>query len=754
MLGATLVMIALIAAPEPARGQGLARLTGVVTDLRGEPIGGASLHVLSTQWGTHAERRGRFSLRLPRGTWRLEASRIGYRADTIVVKVPRLDSGPLTITLREQPLALRGITVEARGTPPLARSVTTETVRQVPPLAEPDIFRALTFLPHVTQPNDLKGRIHLAGGGSDETGIRLDGHRLQEPFHMLGVLGAFNVATLDRADVLTHYLPASHGGRLSGVIDLQTRQPRSAAGGEMVASVLAGGVTLDQPLPGALDVLASGRLSWLGGMTRVVDDDAPRYGFRDGLVRIGRDAGEWRAEAIGFATRDCVREAPPDERTFAWGESLAGFRIERSGSRWSFLARASFNRASIDFDFGTAADSGSLSELPSPEGPPMMHSLRDWATLAVEGSWAGVSTRLSAGLEIDVRENSQRWRAHELVSEVLTPNTPPRYAEHTRQTVVSPYAETRLGLGDGWAAEVGVRVPLHGSSFVPAPRLLIQKGWDRLLLSVAAGRRVQFDAQAEEPIEGSITAPQFLLDEARRADVVGAAVEWRRLATPFGGRARLRLEGFAKRYPDRPLLPVPDPDQSREDLLADFPQFVRVRGRAWGLSVSGLAELGGVLMQGSYTYQRATEEYEPGEWSPTSWDSPHTVKGIVSVPIGRGWVLNAVAQAYSGRAVTPVLARIWEPSGADHLTSRYLLGDRNSARVPAYRRLDLGLRYEHDGSTIDWAVSAQVLNLLNRTNPIDYDWPQYFARLDEGRDPGGHRPGLPILPSLGVEVRW
>jgi hypothetical protein len=42
----------------------------------------------------------------------------------------------------------------------------------------------------VSQPNDLKGRIHLAGGSSDETGVRLDGHPLQDPFHLLGLFGA------------------------------------------------------------------------------------------------------------------------------------------------------------------------------------------------------------------------------------------------------------------------------------------------------------------------------------------------------------------------------------------------------------------------------------------------------------------------------------------------------------------------------------------------------------------------------------
>jgi hypothetical protein len=47
--------------------------------------------------------------------------------------------------------------------------LTANMVRQVPPLVEADLFRAITFLPMVSQPNDLKGRIHLAGGSSDAT---------------------------------------------------------------------------------------------------------------------------------------------------------------------------------------------------------------------------------------------------------------------------------------------------------------------------------------------------------------------------------------------------------------------------------------------------------------------------------------------------------------------------------------------------------------------------------------------------------
>lgn len=199
-------------------------MRGRATEAGGDPLAGGVVEVVSTQWSTQSRADGAFELSLPRGTWRLRASVIGYLPDTLSVTVGGTAPAPLRFRLHPAPVELRGISVQAARTPALGQTVTRSTDRQVPPLGEPDIFRAVVLLPGVSQPNDLKGRMHLAGGSSDETGVRLDGHPLQDPFHLLGLFGAFNVATLERADVLIHHLPASIGGRLSGVVDLRTRE--------------------------------------------------------------------------------------------------------------------------------------------------------------------------------------------------------------------------------------------------------------------------------------------------------------------------------------------------------------------------------------------------------------------------------------------------------------------------------------------------------------------------------------------------
>ncbi|MGI8402666.1 MAG: hypothetical protein ACR2NS_13855, partial [Gemmatimonadaceae bacterium] len=199
----------------------------------------------------------------------------------------------------------------ADRTPPLAQTVTISTVRQVPPLGEPDIFRAVVLLPGVSQPNDLKGRIHLAGGPSDETGVTLDGHPLQDPFHLLGVLGAFNVAALERADVLLHHVPIESDRRLSGIISLESR--RSAVPvSEGVLGLLSSSATTVRPGSiGGITILASGRVTYLDKALRLLGDhvnlgadEATLLGYHDFLLRTNKTWKTGSIEAINFITKD------------------------------------------------------------------------------------------------------------------------------------------------------------------------------------------------------------------------------------------------------------------------------------------------------------------------------------------------------------------------------------------------------------------------------------------------------------------
>jgi hypothetical protein len=136
--------------------------------------------------------------------------------------------------------------------------------------------------------------------------------------------------------------------------------------------------------------------------------------------------------------------------------------------------------------------------------------------------------------------------------------------------------------------------------------------------------------------------------------------------------------------------------------------------------------------------------------------------GFVSVPVKPlGLDLTAAMQLHSGAAISPVAARVFVPDERTYygLLPRYLEGERNSFRLPAYQRLDLGTRKTWRRSRVDLTLSVQVLNLLFRRNARDVSWDLYYDYLAHGDpDPMGRAaaglPGLPILPSLGLEVKW
>lgn len=672
-----------------------------------ESIAGADIRVVDTRWVTLTDARGLFTLTLPPGNWQVRASAIGFRDQTMHVAVGEDGSihARLLFRLVRDPIQLKGITAETARAPPLAATVTTETVRQVPPLGEPDVFRAMVLLPAISQPNDLKGRIHLAGGSSDETGIRLDGHPLQDPFHLLGLFGAFNVAALEKADVLIHHVPGPMGGKLSGLIDLQTRAPAAAGEVELVTGLLTTGATASfADLPGEWDLLASGRFTYLDKLARVADLDIPLLGFRDGLVRLGKSwDSEWRAEALAFSTRDFFQAAElrgaEGYEPLEWGESLVGVRLERSRGAWTASARASHNRATVELDERRAGR------------PNHVASRRDRSSVAVDVASVHQHWDVGFGAAFDHREHRQAWTAQGLVHEIFSPRTPAEFSGSERQGVLRLHGETgvvlgeRLGLGAGlrlWrAATQAAGRATRQSPWYPAPWL---RGGlaasEHVQVEASLQRRFQFDAQLEEPIEGSIAAPLFLLVEPRRADVAAMAISWASERTRHGGLATARVQAF------------------------------------W----------------------QVVEEYEPGTWSPTAWDAPHTLVLFMSSPLPWGLTLSAAYHAHSGRATTPVVGRTFEPYDDVRqrwLKSRYLLGDRNSIRVPPYHRLDLGVRHGWRWGEANWTASFQVLNLFARENAIDYDWRVYFTDISGfGAPRRAGRSGLPILPSLALEVRW
>lgn len=708
------------------------------------PLAGVAVALDGTAFIITTGADGRFAIRAPTMSVTLRARRIGFESIIILVAADEgTDARPVILRLHPAAAQLLGVLIPGARTVALGQTVTRATVRHVPPLGEPDVMRALPLLPGVTQPNDLLSRVHLAGAAGDETLVTLDGHPMQFPTHLSGIIGGFNVAAIDRVEVLSHHVPATLDSRLGGTLALNSREREPTRSGEVVATLLATSLTVSEPaLPGGIDLLISARVTYMDelfrriyGSARAAQDPLPAYA--DGLLRVGADRGEWRAEGIGYLTRDWTDQSQVDgSRELSVMEGLAGMSLTRQRPGERLRLRFSFDESRTVRAGAVAADG-----------------------LLLEQRWlsgeATLDRSLSAGTDLvvsaaaDQHDNAHTWG---IAADRPSPDLPAALRSAQSQLLVSSAASLRRVLARQWTASVGARASTVGEGVFVAPRLQVSKQLSQnLRLETALDRRYQFDMQIGEPEDGTVTPPVFLLDEPRRVDALAIALE-------FGGRSargsemHLSATLFGRAYAGRA-----DPTSVPGDTtLQSAPAFARIPARSAGIAAGiTFATAGGAALQSSYTYTRADQRTADG-WMPSDWDTPHTFSALLSIPVLAHWTFTTVAQLHAGVPTTPVASAVLVPSVPfpDVLSRRLVYGAPNSARLPGFRRLDLAMRRAWSPGPFELVLTLQAVNVFARENVLAYDWNRYLQQIEFGRSPQASRAGTPFVPSIGVEVRW
>ena len=144
--------------PNLRPGAGIHALSGYVRDAAsGEALAGASVYLPALSLGTAANAYGFYSLSLPGGTYRVAVTYVGYRPDTLLVRLDRNQS--VSIALQPAATQLDSVTVASPRSEEGPESVRTGmhqldmgTLRKLPALAgEVDVMRSLQLLPGVNK---------------------------------------------------------------------------------------------------------------------------------------------------------------------------------------------------------------------------------------------------------------------------------------------------------------------------------------------------------------------------------------------------------------------------------------------------------------------------------------------------------------------------------------------------------------------------------------------------------------------------
>lgn len=214
----------------------------------------------------------------------------------------------------------------------------------------------------------------MRGGSSDQTLITLDGIPVFNPYHLGGIFSAIDPDAVATVDVHPGGLPASLGDRLSGAVEIWTREGGKdrirGQGGVSLISTRAG---VDGPLAGGTFLLSL-RRTYLDLLTGVADlagwlERPLPYHFTDAHLKLTRPVGSTGALTGSFyldteqlTNRDptSVSSSPSDRDHFGWGSRVfsLGHRRTLGGSLLleTKAGFSSFRGEAEFFDVFTAPD--------------------------------------------------------------------------------------------------------------------------------------------------------------------------------------------------------------------------------------------------------------------------------------------------------------------------------------------------------------------------------------------------------------
>ncbi len=746
------------------------RIEGRVIDsATREPRYGVSVTIDGTRRGALSDSAGRFSIPdVAAGQYTLRTRQAGTRPATVTVDVRAGAATEVEIEVANSAVTLTAVKTTAR--PPErdrfelspnvgAISLTPSTVRNVPAIGEPDVLRTVQLMPGVNARNDFSSGYNVRGGESDQNLILLDGYPIYNPFHLGGLFSTFLDETVGSIDLLTGGFGASHGGRLSSILDVKSAdETRHGMHGTLAVSVISSSLTIGQASEDTRsNWTLSGRRTYADKLIAAISDQTFPYHFSDAqfhaVKALNKDNLRLAVTAysgIDILDADIALFSDSAQNgggeggfKFQWSNQLVGASLTnvwRDGAHFPIWGAAdsvgaeqhlSFTRFATGLDLGD----GALSLTNS------VHELR----AAGDVHWHRGTHERRIGYE------ASTYAIH---YDVNTSASAQLFTLGQHPISSSAYYTETWKPGKRLITEAGVRAEyLTGRNWMQLSPRVSAKFFvtPDLAISAAAGDYAQWmHSLNREDIPVRIfdfwvaSDPYTNISKARHY-VLGLE-QW------LGPLRFARIEGWVKQY-----------DHVLEQNTGDDPsirgdEFLDAKGTSYGydllLRQFEVGSVGGWL---SYTYSKSTRTRDSTVYWP-GHDRRHNLNVVASWRPSPKYVFGARLGVASGTPYTDIVGQIVRRA-YNPRTHRFddirndetdpIGGAHNAQRYPLTQRLDVSLSRpgQWRGMTVTPYVS--IVNVYNASNVFLYTF-DYTANPPTRTTVSQ----FPFLPSIGLTVSF
>jgi hypothetical protein len=720
-------------------GQGMDVRGTVVDSSNGERIAYASVVIQGTSKGAATNSGGFFLIpNVEPGKHTFVVTCVGYvkQERTLIVGF----AAPLDISFKlvPEPVQVSETVVTgnvSRDISDVQTSVHTlepKDIRAVPVSAMPDILRAIQILPGIVSTSDVNSHFYVRGGAGDQNLFMLDGMKIYNPFHALGIFSIFDPDIIRTTEVYTGAFPPGYGGRLSSVVSLSTKDGNSnQVSGKANVNFLSSKLQLEGPIGENFTWLADARKSFKSAtFNRFFEKDLP-VSFYDAFFKLTAKVTEdkqVRYGLQGFSTGDNLLSGSSTEPDYSWRNSSIGFT-----ANGLVLGRVYIDAVAYETYFEAHRDPKL-----SPVATPASTSIQE----------AGI--RSNATLYMDSKD------LFYIGFEMSFPNI--RYSlvntfgvlREDEELIVNGWMWVRYQTSIGpWKFDGGVHMDaitlmIKGGLENLQPRINVSRALiDNWKLKLAFGQFTQnFVTVTNEDdvvsiFDTWIHIPDGMKPEQADHYVVG-------LEGNILPEFSVNVQSYLKNYHSLVVY-------NRDKIDALDPDFISAAGKSYGAELLLRYSVPLVDLYGTYTWSKATITSQ-GLTYPPRYDRQNTINllgvfhPVKNVEASLRWEYGSgfpYSQSIGYYDRLPLTNFYLDPfvfgAGSPYIS----LGPKNAARLPAYHRLDLSLSYRFQISSLKARAGVNIINVYDHQNIFYFD-----------RNTGQQVNMLPFFPTATLEIEY
>ncbi|MFY0643305.1 MAG: TonB-dependent receptor [Bacteroidia bacterium] len=750
-----------------------AQLRGFIYNAEnGNPLQSATVRTLGQPYGDYADQNGFYSISaMDKGEYTLQVTAIGY--DTIYFNVSLKEAQVVTknfyLNTSSSKIAVVNVSAaKQRKKKEVVISLTTikpKHLQRIPSVGgEPDLVQYLQVLPGVVFSGDQGGQLYIRGGSPVMNRVMLDGLTIYNPFHSIGLFSVFDSDILKVVEVHSAGFSADYGGRISAIVDVETRDgDKNRFRGKINSSPFNSKILLEGPLKkfeagkGSSSYILSYKNSYLDRTAPIfysyIDNGELPYSFGDLYAKYSANmANGSYIKLFGFDFNDAV--------SF---ENTTSYNWKSQGLGAEFLLIPGSSKTIVD---GSINYSDYLIQQKEQDNRPRKSGIGGYNVALNFTNFLKDNNQIRYGIEMNAfRTDFEIYNSLDR-----------RISQFENTTEISMFINHRAIIKQRFILESGFRLQRYASlqENSPEPRIRLKYNiTNKLRFKGATGLYSQnlmsavSDRDVVNLFYGFLSGPENLPKTFDGKEVKSKLQRSRHAVAGFEFDLTPTIEINAETYIkdftqitnvnrnkifDNNSDNAGRPDHLKQDYIVE-------RGQAYGFDITLLYETDQIYFWAVYSYNNVSrfdgfENYQP------HFDRRHNINLVASYDFGeeKDWSANLRWNFGSGFPFTQTqgfyeLIDFKEGGTTDYITANGDLGilyaSINTGRLPYYHRLDASLKKTFIWKSEDKKDEKKMEAILSITNVYDRKNIFYFDRVAYERVNQ-----LPFLPSISLSYAF